>query len=84
MIQAVNIKGKKLIVSGARFESPTQIYVDGQKQKKTFNDEVTPDILVVANKAGNFIAPGQTVKVQVRNANTGETSNEFMFTRSVE
>jgi hypothetical protein len=67
-------KRKKLIVTGANLESPTEIYVDGEKQKKTANDDQSPSTTVVARKAGRFIAPGQTVIIQVKNANTGETS----------
>jgi FG-GAP repeat len=83
-IEDAGIKGKKLIVSGVNFDSPTEIYVNGQKQKKTFNDDLTPTIKVTAKKAGKLIAPGQTVTIYVRNSNTGIRSNEFMFTRPVD
>jgi hypothetical protein len=83
-IQSVQVTGKKLIVNGANFESPTEIYIAGQKQKKTFNDEASPATTVVANKAGKLIAPGQTVMIQVRNSDSGMTSSEFMFTRPLE
>jgi hypothetical protein len=83
-IQSIQVIGKKLIVNGANFESPTEIYIAGQKQKKTFNDEASPATTVVANKAGKLIAPGQTVMIQVRNSDSGMTSSEFMFTRPLE
>jgi uncharacterized delta-60 repeat protein len=83
-IQNVSIKGKKLIVTGANFESPTEIYVNGEKQKKVFNDESGPTTTVVAMKAGRFIAPGQTVTVQVKNTFTGKTSNEMAYTRPLQ
>jgi hypothetical protein len=54
--------------------------LDGVRQKKTFNDEVTPNTLIVARKAAKNIEPGQTVVLQVRNPD-GSLSNEFQFTR---
>jgi hypothetical protein len=80
----VSIKGKKLIVNGTGFEAPTVIYLNGKKQKKTSNDESSPTTTVIAAKSGNQIAPGETVMIQVRNSNTGNSSNEFLFTRPVE
>ncbi len=77
----VSIKGKKLLVAGANFEAPTEIYVNGQKQKKTSNDAATPTNLVIAAKAGKLIAPGQSVMIEVKNAATGKMSAPFSFTR---
>jgi hypothetical protein len=83
-IQNVQIKGKKLIITGTNFESPTDIYVNGERQKKTANDESNPTTAVIALKSGRFIAPGQTVTVQVKNTNTDKSSSTVMFTRPVE
>lgn len=83
-IEGVSIKKKQLIVTGKNFEAPTEIYINGEKQKKVVNDEQNPATTVIALKAGRFIAPGQMVMVQVRNSNTGITSAEVMFTRSLE
>ena len=83
-IQGVSVKGKKLIVTGVNFDAPTEIYVNGQKTKKTSNDELNPTTTVVAKKAGQQIARGQTVMVQVKNATSGVTSNEYMFTRPLD
>ena len=80
----VSVKGKKLIVNGTGFEAPTVIYLNGKKQKKTSNDESSPSTTVIAAKSGNQIAPGETVMIQVINSNTGNSSNEFLFTRPVE
>lgn len=80
----VSIKGKKLIVSGTGFEAPTEIYLNGKRQKKTSNDESSPSTTVIAAKSGNQIAPGETVMIQVRNSSTGNSSNEFLFNRPVE
>jgi hypothetical protein len=83
-IQSVRIKKKKLIVVGLNFESPTEIYLNGEKQNKTSNDPDNPTTMVIAIKAGTLIPAGATVTVQVKNANTGNTSDEFIFTRPLE
>jgi uncharacterized delta-60 repeat protein len=83
-IQNVAVKGKKLVVTGKNFESPTELYVNGEKQKKTFNDEQSPATTVTALKSGKWILPGSTVTVQVKNSATGKTSSEFSFTRPLE
>ncbi|HJQ23062.1 MAG TPA: delta-60 repeat domain-containing protein [Blastocatellia bacterium] len=80
VIQSVMIQGKKLIVSGHTFDIGAAILVDGQKQKKTANDEQSPDSKLIAKKAGNAIAPGQTVTIQVRNTD-GQVSAPLSFTR---
>ncbi len=80
-IFGASINGKKLMVAGANFEAPIEIYVNGQKQKKTSNDAATPTNLVIAAKAGKLIAPGQTAMIQVKNTATGKTSASFSFTR---
>ncbi len=78
-ITAVQISGKKLIVSGARFDNGAQIYLNGERQK-TANDEAAPTTRLIAKKAGKKIASGQAVMLQVRNAD-GKTSPDFRYTR---
>jgi hypothetical protein len=83
-IQNATVKGKKFIITGINFESPTELYINGEKQKKTANDEQNPMTTVIALKAGRFILPGVTVSVQLKNPNTGKTSDEFIFTRPLQ
>lgn len=80
VITGAEVVKKQLRVSGDNFAFEAQLLMDGSKQKKTFNDDVTPNTLLVARKSGNFIAPGQTVMLQVKNPD-GTLSNEFSFTR---
>jgi Reeler domain len=80
VITGAEVVKKQLRVSGDNFAFEAQLLMDGSKQKKTFNDDVTPNTLLVARKAGKFIAPGQTVVLQVKNPD-GTLSNEFSFTR---
>jgi hypothetical protein len=77
----VKVKKKQLIVTGANFEAPSFVYLNGEKQKKSANDEANPTTVVIGLKAATLIAPGQTVAVQVKNMNTGKISDEFIFTR---
>jgi hypothetical protein len=74
-----SITGKKLIISGSGFDSGAKILLNSQQQK-TFNDEQSPSTTLIGKKAGKMIGRGQTVTIQVRNAD-GTLSNEFSFTR---
>ena len=74
------VSKKQLLVMGENFDIEALLFMDGGRQKKTFNDELTPNTLLVARKAGKNIAPGQTVILQVKNPD-GTPSNEFSFTR---
>ena len=78
-ISGASLKGKKLLVTGSGFAVGAVILLNGEKQK-TANDEQNPQTLLIAKKAGKQIAPGQTVVLQVRNAD-GALSKEFSFTR---
>jgi Reeler domain len=80
VIDSADISGKKLLVMGENFSVGADLLLDGVRQKKTFNDEVTPNTLIVARKAGKNIEPGQTVVLQIKNPD-GTLSNEFQFTR---
>ena len=53
---------------------------DGMQQRTTAGD-ANPTTILVAKKVLGKIAPGQSVSIQVRNAD-GTLSNEFAFTRS--
>jgi hypothetical protein len=80
VIDGAGVSGKRLLVMGGNFGFGADLLMDGVRQKKTSNDEDTPSTLMVARKAGNNIAPDQTVVLQVRNPD-GTLSNEFRFTR---
>ncbi len=79
-ITGVTISGRNLIVTGANFSSDALVYIDGQKYKKTDNDESSPANLLVVRKAGKFIAAGQSVAIQVLNTDN-TLSAAFSFTR---
>ena len=79
VINSVQISGKKLLVSGERFDKGAQIYLNNERQK-TANDGEAPTTKLIAKKAGKKISSGQTVMVQVRNSD-GKASQEFTFTR---
>jgi lamin tail-like protein len=79
VIISVEARGKKLFISGLNFDDGAVLLINGDKQK-TRNDETTPATFLIAKKAANFITPGETVKLQIRNAG-GQLSQEFSFTR---
>jgi protocatechuate 3,4-dioxygenase beta subunit len=79
-INGASVEGKKLIVTGANFDVGAKIFLNGEKQKKTANDETNPTTILIGKKAGNLIAAGQTVALQVKNLDN-TVSDEFEFTR---
>lgn len=78
-VDFATLSGKTLYVVGANFDQGAIILVDGQEQ--VTDNSFTPTRKLLANKAGKFIAPGQEVRVRVRNAD-GTLSNEIRFTRT--
>ncbi|HXF39753.1 MAG TPA: BACON domain-containing carbohydrate-binding protein, partial [Blastocatellia bacterium] len=81
-ISGAMVEGKRLIVVGVNFGLDAVLFMDGAKQKKTFNDDVSPSTMLVAMKSGkNKISVGQTVTLQVRNPDN-TLSPEFPFTRA--
>jgi hypothetical protein len=75
-ISSIEIEGKHLIVTGGGFERGAVISLNGEDQKTKFQSSTS----LRGKKAGKKIAPGQTVRIQVRNAD-GLTSGEFSFRR---
>ena len=73
------VDAKRLLVFGGGFDNRAKILIDGEEQK-TVNDEQKPATALIGTKAGKKIKRGQTVTLQVRNAD-GTLSNEFGFTR---
>lgn len=74
-----SISGKKLFIYGQGFDDGAKILIDGEQQK-TSNDEASPNTNLIAKKSGKKIAAGQTVSLQVKNAD-GTLSPAFRFTR---
>ena len=79
-IDSAAVSGKKLIVSGSKFDIGAALLIDGKKQKKTVNDEVNPSTMIIAKKAGKTLVRGVPVMLQVRNLD-GTLSEAFSFTR---
>jgi uncharacterized delta-60 repeat protein len=82
-ITGAEVIGKKLYVHGKDFDNGAELWMNGEKQKKTSNDELNPGAMLIAKKTGKKIAPGETVTLQVRNSD-GALSNDFSFTRPVQ
>lgn len=83
LIAGAEMIGKHLYIYGESFEDGAKVLLDGVKHKKTSNDELNPATVLIARKAGNKIAPGQTVTVRVQNPD-GVLSNELPYRRPLE
>ena len=79
-IDSAAVSGKKLIVTGSKFDIGASLLLDGKKQKKTVNDDANPSTMLIAKKAGKTIEHGATVMLQVVNVD-GSRSESFSFTR---
>jgi 6-phosphogluconolactonase len=79
-ILGASVVGRKLIVVGQNFDVGAVVLLNGEAQV-TVNDDQNPSTRLVARKAGQKIAIGQTVILQVRNPD-GALSQEFAFTRT--
>jgi hypothetical protein len=80
LILGVSIEGKKLIVSGQGFDDGADLFMNGEKQKKTNNDTESPSTKLIARKSGKKIMPGQTVMLVVENPDGARSPARF-FTR---
>ena len=78
-VVSVGIKGKNLLVSGEGFDRGAVILLNNLEQA-TQNDDSNPATVLIARKAGKKIAPGQTVTIRVRDADS-KLSDGFTFTR---
>ncbi|MEW6126046.1 MAG: glycoside hydrolase family 16 protein [Acidobacteriota bacterium] len=74
----VTVKKKDLRVSGENFDSGAKIFMNDEQQK-TLYDEQNANLLI-GKKLAKKISPGQTVILQVRNAD-GTLSEAFNYTR---
>lgn len=68
-------EGKKLIVTGERFDDGARILINGERQK-TANDPDSPTTRLIGKKAGKLVVPGD--RLQVQNADGG-LSPEFIY-----
>ena len=80
IVFSAQVVGKKLIVTGQNFHIGAELYVNGLKQKKTFNDEANPTNILIGNKSGVQIPSGQTVTILVKNTD-GVFSNSISYTK---
>jgi protocatechuate 3,4-dioxygenase beta subunit len=80
VITGAAISGKKLLVTGSNFNTGASLFMNGERQTKTINDESSPTTILVAKKSGKKIAPGQTVTLLIKNPDN-TLSNDFLFTR---
>ena len=78
VITAVSAEKKNLIVTGDHFGPDATIFMDGERQK-TLHDDQNPSVLI-GKKVAKRIESGQTVRIQVRNANQ-VLSAEYGFTK---
>lgn len=79
-ITGASVSGKKLFVTGENFAPGARLFVNGDRQKKTANDETNPTTLLIGRKAGKWVPIGQPVTLQVINPD-GVESPPFIFTR---
>lgn len=78
LLQAV-ISGKNLILYGAAFDPGAVLRVNDEAVK-TRNDDPDPTQVLFAKKAAKRIGGGQTVQLQIENAN-GKKSNFLFLTK---
>lgn len=64
----VQVKGKKLYLTGENFTAGAVILVNGEPQK-TRNDEESPSTTLIAKKAGKRIPDNAVVTIQVQSSN---------------
>jgi len=75
-ISGVTKNGKKLYVTGERFDDGADILINGDKQKKVSNDEASPATLLIGKKSGKAVRSGD--RIQVKNSD-GALSNEIVY-----
>ena len=80
VITSAYISGKHLIVTGTNFRAGAVLTMNGEKLKKTVNDESSPTTMLIARKAGKWILPGQTVQLVVTNTDATD-SEDYFYTR---
>jgi len=68
--------GKRLLISGQRFEDGASLFINGEMQNKVSNDPQAPSTSIVARKAGKRIRSGDILLVKNPD---GLSSNEFTY-----
>lgn len=81
-IKGVSARGKKLFITGERFEDGAVVLLNDE-QKTTKNDIDNPATRLIAKKALRNIAPGESVTLRVLNPDGG-LSEAFHFTRPID
>ena len=79
-ITHIEREGKHVVVHGEGFDPDSVILINGV-QKKTVHDSDDPTRRLVGKKLIKQISSGETVTIQVRNAD-GQLSNSVTFTRN--
>ena len=79
-ISSAEVAGKQLIVHGDNFAIGASLFMDDNREKKVFNDDLSPGTILIGRKSGKKIAPGSTVHLQVVNPD-GAASASFEFMR---
>jgi hypothetical protein len=80
-VSGAAIKGTKLTVTGASFESGARILVNGNPLSDTKNNKKNPTTKLTSKSGVNAIPVGGTVSISVMNP-TGAVSAPFSFTRT--
>jgi hypothetical protein len=78
-ILSASLTGKRLVLTGRDFSGGAVILLNGSPQA-TGHDRQNPTTALIARRAGKKISSGETVSLQVQNAD-GTLSNEIGFTR---
>lgn len=81
VIFRAEVVGETLLVYGSYLDSGVELLlVNGEKQKHVARDEREPGCILVANKTGKRILPGETVTLRARFP-SGVVTPKFKFTR---
>jgi photosystem II stability/assembly factor-like uncharacterized protein len=78
-VTGASVAGKRLFVYGRNFEDGAVIVLN-QADLNTVNDSQNPTTTLMSKKGGKKIGPGDSVMIQVRNAD-GTMSNQYNFIR---
>jgi hypothetical protein len=76
------IDGDRLLIFGIFFTEGVELFMDGKKQKRVAPADGATNCLVIADRSAKKIAPGQTVRLQLRFPGGFRTA-KFKFTRPV-
>jgi hypothetical protein len=83
VIFRAEVVGEKLLVYGLFDDSGGELLVNGKRQKQVIHDEQEPGCILIANKTGKKIEPGEKVTLRVRFP-SGYVTPKFKFTRPLQ